>query len=196
MRALVLILTALTLAMPAAAQSQSQPAQPQGRERLLRAIPEGWQAKGTQKSPKGATTMVFPPGQGADRWSEMVIVQVVEDPQAAPDAYVAQVVEASRNSCEAIGPSPVTEKSVNGYPTAALTVSCTKGRHSGMGGLVMVMAIRGREALYVVERLWQGAAFARNEAVPIPQETLKDWGAYTKSVYLCDIGDTRHPCSR
>ncbi|MGE5502798.1 MAG: hypothetical protein ACM31L_00095 [Actinomycetota bacterium] len=197
MRPLALALTTLMLAAPAFAQSQAQPQpQPAGKERLLRAIPDGWQAKGTQKSPKGDTTMVFPPGQNSDKWSEMVIVQVVGDPQAAPDAYVNQVVEASRNNCEAIGPSPITEKSINGYPAAAMTVSCTKGRHSGMGGLVMVIAIRGREALYVVERLWQGPSFARNEAVPASQEMLKDWGAYTKSIYLCDIGDPGHPCSR
>lgn len=187
----VTLAAVVALAQPAAAQPAPQP-----KEKILLDMPAGWQAKGTQRSDKGETTMLYPPGQGSESWSEMLVLQVVRDSQAMPHNYVAQIVEASRTNCDAVGPSPTTEKSINGYPAAALTVSCTKGKRTGMGGLVMVVAMRGREALYVVQRLWQGPAFGRNEAVPVPQGMLKDWGAFARTVGLCDQVDAKHPCPK
>jgi hypothetical protein len=197
LRLILALAVALALTRPATAQQGPPPAAaPSPKEKILLEMPQGWYPKGTQRSDKGETTMLYPPGQGGETWSEMLVLQVVRDSQAMPHNYVQQIVEASRTNCDAVGPSPVTEKSINGYPAAALTVSCTKGKRTGKGGLVMVVAMRGREALYVVQRLWQGPAFGRNEAVPVPQDMLKTWGAFARTIGLCDQVDPKHPCPK
>lgn len=192
--ALLLSVSAACAQAPGAPGKAPSTSDLSGNERLLMATPPGWQPGATQRTEKGVTSMVYPPGQKPDNWSDMLVVQVFPGHQGSPRQYVEMVIETSRSTCEAIGPSPVTERSLNGYPAAALTVSCTRGLRTGKGGLVMVQAIRGREALYVVQRLWQGPAFARNDAVPVPQETLKEWGAFARTVGLCDMTNPKNPC--
>jgi hypothetical protein len=210
---LMTMLAALVLALaPGAASAQfhagqRQQPQPTGAqapqppadhtERLVMVPPPGWQPQEVNGSDKALTTRLYPPGQNAEKWSEMLTVQVLADSRADAREYIQQVVEASRTNCEAAGPSPVTEKLLNGYPAAALTVSCTKGRQSGMGGLVLSVAIRGREALYVVQRVWRGQSFDRNEPVPVSQAMLQEWTVFSRGVSLCDMADAaRHPCPK
>jgi hypothetical protein len=199
-----LLAVLVTMALPPAAlaQMRQQPQQQQAikqprtehTERLVMTPPTGWKAGAGSGSDTAITSQMFPPGQTSENWTQMLSVQVMADSQADARAYIQRVVEASRTNCEASGPSPVTEKQLNLYPAAALTVSCTRGRQSGMGGLVLAIAIRGREALYVVQRIWRGQPFDRNEVVPVPQEMLQEWAAFSKGVSLCDLSDPRHPC--
>ena len=124
-------------------------------------------------------------------------VQVIADGHADPRDYIQRVVEASRSNCEASGPSPVSEAQTNGYPVATLTVTCTKGRQTGLGGLVAVKAIRGNSALYVIERVWRGQPFERNEIAPVPNDMLQEWAGFLRNVSVCDTADpARHPCPK
>lgn len=200
------LLAVLLAAAPAAAQMRPQPQPqqlPQSRtpggevtERLVLTPPQGWQSGGTGSGPGVITTQLFPPGQTSENWTEMLTVQVIGDPRAEHRDHVQRVVEASRVSCEASGPSPIAEGQTNGFPVATLTVTCTKGRQSGMGGLLAVKAIRGTSALYVIERVWRGPPFERNEAAPVPPGMLQEWAGFMRNVSVCDTAGTQHPCPK
>lgn len=199
---------ALSLAaLPAAAQmrQQGRPAQAaqspaQGgelTEQLLLNPPSGWQEGGTTRAKNAITTHLFPPGQNAEKWNEMLSIQVMGDSGADAREHIQNIIEVSRNNCEASGPSPVTEGLANGYPVSTMTVTCTKGRQSGLGGLVAVKAIRGVQALYVVQRIWRGQPFDRNSPAPVSSEMLKEWSEFMRSVAVCDRADSqRHPCPK
>jgi len=205
----VAIAVALLVSSAAAwAQIRSQPARPtppptaapppgEMTERLLLVPPQGWKTAGSGGSKTTLTTQMFPGNESSDNWTEMLSVQVVADGRADPRDHIQRIVEASRTNCDASGPSPVTEGLTNGYPVATMTVTCTKGRVSGMGGLVAVKAIRGAQALYVIQRVWRGPAFERNEVAPVPEGMLKEWSSFLRAVSVCDIADsTRHPCPK
>lgn len=200
-----LVLATLALA-PDAAQAQmrpqprqqqlpqSPPAQAEITERLVLTPPAGWQIQGNSAGQYTITRQMFPPGQTSETWTEMMSVQVIADPKAAARDFIQGIIEASRTNCEASGPSPVTEGLTNGYPVSTLTVTCTKGRKSGHGGLVAVKAIRGASALYVVQRVWRGKAFGRNEPAPIPDAMLQEWSSFLRGVSVCDPVSPGHPC--
>ncbi|RAU23066.1 hypothetical protein CU669_06150 [Paramagnetospirillum kuznetsovii] len=180
-------------------QQAPPPPSPSGEvtERLVMTPPVGWTIGGSSVSQNALTKQMFPPGQTAETWNEMMSIQIMADARADPREHIQRIVEASRTNCEASGPSPVTEAQTNGYPVATLTVTCTKGRQSGMGGLVAVKAIRGGSALYVIQRIWRGQPFERNEIAPVPSDMLQEWSAFLRNVSVCDSNDpTRHPCPK
>ena len=209
MRPTVLVAALALILVPALAQSQMRPQPRQQQlpttppstgevtERLIMTPPQGWQIHGSSAGQNTITKQLFPPGQSSEKWSEMMTVQVMADGRADPRDYIQKVVEASRANCEASGPSPVSEAQTNGYPVATLTVTCTKGRQTGLGGLVAVKAIRGGAALYVIERIWRGQPFERNEIAPVPNEMLQEWAGFLRNVSVCDTADPmRHPCPK
>lgn len=188
-----LVLALLLTGFASAAWGQNHP--PAG-ERLVMNPPDNWLPVPVQRGEKVNITRLFPPGQSDKQWSEMITLQIYANSEKSPRSFIEDVVRYSRDNCEAAGPSPVTEAPTNGYPMARVAVSCSKGRTSGMGGYVLVQAMRGREALYVVQRHWRGAAFDKNNPPSFPPEMLRDWGSFLTSISLCDTRDSRHPCPK
>ncbi|MGE5476589.1 MAG: hypothetical protein ACM3Q1_08055 [Bacteroidales bacterium] len=162
-------------------------------ERLLMNAPQGWGAIPIQRGEKMVISRLFPPGENDKQWTQAITVQMYPGSDQSPRSFVEGIISYSRDNCEAAGPGPVNEGQNNGYPTAVVTVTCTKGP-SGMGGFALVQAIRGRDALYVVQRQWRGPAFARDQNPAFPPNMLKDWGDFAKTVSLCDSRDVKHPC--
>ncbi|CAA7622947.1 hypothetical protein [Magnetospirillum sp. UT-4] len=188
-RALALLF--LALALPAVAAPQQQAG-----EHLLMSPPEGWRAVPVQRGDKMSITRLFPPGQDEKQWTELITVQIYPGADATPRGFIDNVIRYSRDNCEAAGASPVSEAPRNGYPLASVSVTCTKGRTSGMGGFVLVQAIRGKDALYVVQRQWRGAAFAKDQPPPFPAAMLQDWSSFAATVSLCDTRDSRYSCPK
>lgn len=191
----LLFLAALLTAAPALAQT-APPAQPSttSGERLLMMVPQNWTPITLQKSDKMVVTRLYPPGQTEQSWTEILTIQMYPGSDQTPRQFMEGVVQHSVNNCVSTGPGPVSESTRNGYPIAIMTVACSKGKTSGQGSVVMVEGIRGRDALYIVQRQWRGAAFGQDGKPSIPQEVLNDWAAFAKSVSLCDTRDGKHPC--
>lgn len=203
-KVMVPVLAAMLAAVvvpPAMAQQKQAKQQPQAQqqgpagERLLMAPPAGWQSVPVQKTDKVAITRLYPPGQSEKQWSEMITVQIYPGAGQSPREFIENVIQFSRANCEAAGPGPVTEATINNYPAAIVSVACTKGKQSGMGNMVLVTAIKGREALYAIQRQWRGAPFAANEKPDMPPEMIQAWNNFPRSVGLCDTREPqRHPC--
>ncbi|MGE5514736.1 MAG: hypothetical protein ACM31D_02835 [Bacteroidota bacterium] len=163
-------------------------------ERLLMNAPAGWSAVPIQRGDKMVVTRLFPPGEGEKQWTQAITVQMYPGSDQSARSFVEGIIAYSRDNCEAAGPGPVTETQNNGYPTALVTVTCTKGRTSGLGSFALIQAIRGRDALYVVQRQWRGPAFGKDQNPAFPPNMLKDWGEFAKTVGLCDPRDNKHGC--
>lgn len=181
-------LLALTLAGPALADQVGVG------EQLLLAPPDGWRPVHLQRSEKMVVTRLYPPGQDENSWTEIMTVQMYPNSTQSARQFADSIVRYTQESCEAAGPGPVTERAVNGYPVATVSVACTRGRTSGMGGFVLSVAIKGKEGLYAVQRQWRGPAFARDQNPALPPDLLRQWSAFAQTVSLCDTRDSRHPC--
>lgn len=163
-------------------------------ERLLMNAPAGWSAIPLQKGEKMVISRLFPPGESDKQWTQAITVQMYPGSDQSPRSYVESIVAYSRDNCDAAGPGPVSEPLNNGYPSASVTITCTKGRTSGLGSFALIQAIRGRDALYVVQRQWRGPAFGKDQNPAFPPNMLKEWGEFARAVGLCDSRDSRHPC--
>lgn len=183
-------LLAATLCLAAALPAQ---AQQQFGERLLMNAPAGWSAIPIQRGEKMVISRLFPPGESDKQWTQAITVQMYPNSEQSARAFVEGIIAYSRDNCEAVGPGPVSEGQNNGYPTAAVTITCTKGP-SGYGSFALIQAVRGREALYVVQRQWRGTPFGRDQNPPFPNEMLKDWAEFSRTVGLCDTRNSKHPC--
>ena len=189
-----LLLTAsLAGAVPSAPVLAADDGQNVG-EHLLLTPPAGWQPVQMQRSEKMTITRLYPPGENEKAWTEIVTVQIYPTNNQSARQFAESLIQFTREACDAIGPSPVTERAVNGYPLAAVSVTCSRGKSSGMGGFVMATVIRGKDAIYAVQRQWRGPAFGHNQSPAFPPDMLRRWSVFFPTISLCDTRDTRHPC--
>ena len=188
---LACLLLAIAPACPATAGAADT--NPPG-ERLLLVPPVGWQPVQLQRSEKMVVTRLYPPGQDEKSWNEILTVQIYPHSTQSARQFAESIVQYSRDACEAAGPGPVSERPVNGYPMATVSVACSKGKGSGLGGFVLAAAIQGKDSLYAVQRQWRGPAFGPNDTPAFPPDMLRQWSAFFQTVGLCDSRDTRHPC--
>lgn len=184
------LMATLIIASPALAQ---EPPATSG-ERLLLVPPPNWQPVQLQRSEKMIVTRLYPPGQDEKSWTEILTVQIYPNSNQSARQFAESIIQYTSDACEATGPGPITEKAVNGYPTAIIPVACSKGRSSGKGGFVLAMIIRGKDALYVIQRQWRGPPIGQHQAPAFPDGMLRDWSNFTHTIGLCDTRDTRHPC--
>ncbi|MGE4278888.1 MAG: hypothetical protein AB7G62_04835 [Magnetospirillum sp.] len=163
-------------------------------ERLLLVPPTDWQPVQLSHSEKMVVTRLYPPGQDEKNWTEIVTVQIYPKSSQSARQFAESIIQYTRDACVAAGPGPVTEKPINGYPSASVPVACSAGRNSGMGGFVLATAIQGKDALYVVQRQWRGPAIPQGGEPAFPPGMLQRWSIFAHSVGLCDTRDSRHPC--
>lgn len=181
-------------ALPAAAQ---QPPAGEPTEHLLVNPPPGWTAQPvTAKGPVRASQL-FPAGQSANDYVEKIILMRDANPGAPPPKqFVSGLVQAAKNGCEGTQIGDLDETPINGYAAAGVRLACTKGRQTGKSGLMLIAAIRGKDALYTVQRMWLGAPVAPHQTVPVPPAVLAEWAAFTRLITLCDPRTPEHPCPK
>jgi len=163
-------------------------------ERLLLQPPANWKPVQLSHSEKMVVTRLYPPGQDEKNWNEIVTVQIYPKSSQTARQFADSIIQYTRDACVAAGPGPVTEKPINGYPSASVPVACSAGKTSGMGGFVLATAIQGKDALYVVQRQWRGPAIPQGGEPGFPPGMLQRWSAFAQTVGLCDSRDSRHPC--
>lgn len=199
---LAALLAGLCLSAPAAlAQQQqpqptapAQPALPATTERLTVMHPATWQPATSDRRGNVSITRYLPQGQTLENWQELLAVQTFSGlKNAMPDAFLDRVVQLSRENCEDPGAGPLSQQSVNNYPTALRVVACPKNRQ-GKGEVTAFLVVAGKDTVYVVQRAWRGQSYDKAAGLPVPKEMLTEWLAFMKSVSLCDLSDPKHVC--
>lgn len=187
-------LAAACLCLLTAAPAWAEDPQNSPGERLLLNPPAGWVPVQMSRNEKMVVTRLYQPGQDEKNWSEIVTIQIYPRSSQSARQFAESIVQYSRDACVAAGPGPITERAVNGYPMAIVSVACSQGKSSGQGGFVLAQAIQGKDALYVVQRQWRGPAIPQGQDPAFPPGMLKRWDSFAQTVGLCDTRDTRHPC--
>ena len=172
---------------PAAAQTAPP-------ERAEARYPAQWIAQPPVHQDNVTVVRLLPPGQSPQSFSEAVMIERYEAEHRPPKEHVLSRAEATRRSCDGVLVSAVDETPVNGYKAASVRFTCTRSQRNGMSGAMLVTAVEGRDALHVISRLWIGPPVASNQLVPVPKQTVDEWDAFQRTITVCDIRDSRHPC--
>jgi len=183
------VMTFAAYSLPAVAEA---PAGEQFRTPTL----AGWQTQ--QPVKQGNITMVtmIPPGATPQDATEAVRVMREEGSKHTPKEFVDEAIATNRKNCEGLQVGPIDEAPINGYKAASIRLACTKSAHNGKSGLLGITAIAGKDALHVQQLIWFGPAVGANQAVPVPNDTIKAWDVMMGNTFLCDSRDAKHPCAK
>jgi hypothetical protein len=184
---------ALLAAFPVLAQqSPSQAVVPT--ERIEAHYPMNWLRSTPERQDSTISVRLLPPGATPQNYTEEIDIQRHEGSLEPPRDFINATIVAGQKACEGLQVTPIDERPINGYKAANMRLACTRSQRSGKSGVMMVIAIAGREALHVVQRIWLGPPVGPAQVVPIPDSVVRDWDAFAASVTLCDIKDSTHPC--
>ncbi|MBR9973047.1 hypothetical protein [Magnetospirillum sulfuroxidans] len=152
-----------------------------------------WKVLSAVADKTGEATELIPADETGETWTRRVSVQAFRGVPLTVQAFLDQAVSNAAGVCEAAAAGPSSLGRVSGYEAGSRTIACGKYKGDGHGTYVLHFVIRGREALYVVSRMWRGAPFGLG-AVPVPDAELAQWRAYADAIDVCDTADSRHPC--
>ena len=152
-----------------------------------------WKVLSTVADKTGQATELIPVGETGESWTRRISVQAFRGVPLTVPAFLEQAVSNAAAVCEAAAAGPSSLGRVSGLEAGSRTIACGKYKGDGRGTYVLHFVIRGREALYVVSRMWRGAPFGLGE-VPVPDGELAEWRAYADAIDVCDTSDSRRPC--
>ena len=179
------ILTALiAMALPGVAQAQLEA------ENLLIAVPDGFivgdAVQGGAAGTISATEFV-PKGQTVQEWSEMVTVQVLHGATIGANALGEQVKTGWEGACPKSTVKRLGANKANGYSFVMWSYICPLNPQTKKPETMWLKAIRGGDALYVVQY-----AFRAAPTVATTEAAL----AYLDRVAVCDTRKPEHPCPK
>ncbi len=186
-------------AMTALAALSFAPAPAMANEQLFVGVPDGWQKLAEPEGDSGNTSRYVPAGESAEEWSEMLTLQRYPGVLLDVTEYIDQVIGRIIAGClrpRHDGPKPV---EASAYPAKIAYIECRGPDPLRMETdkqlkaieFVVVKAIQGREAFYVVKRAWHGNTPDRH---PLNFETAPQWIGIVKDSELCDLDDRGQTC--
>jgi hypothetical protein len=120
-------------------------------------------------------------------WTQMLTVQIFRGATVDAATFLQDVGKRYMNDCPgttAKGKSIYTGQ-VNGYVVSMLLLQCPTNPHTGKPETTAFRVIKGKDALYSVQRAWR--------AVPSDQDVANVMQALAK-VTVCDTRTPEHPC--
>ena len=183
-----LLMLALFLGGAAAAQQGG------GYEQLFLIPPDGWQK--AYHDLKGDTdfTVMLPPGQKMNNWSEALTIELIRGkPTMDVQTVLNKRIDQIHESCADVGAGPAQLSVENGYDVGLRAIGCAKSERTGAGEMSLFKVILGHAGTYVVSRAWSGAPFTKGKP-PLPSDTMTEWLNFMRPVLVCDTGDRSHPC--
>ncbi|MCR6629780.1 MAG: hypothetical protein NVV74_06850 [Magnetospirillum sp.] len=158
-------------------------------------VPElpGWRVVSSVTDRAGESTELIPPGETADAWTRRVTVQAFRGVPMTVQDFLDKVVGNTAQVCDGVTAGPPGLGKVGGQDAGTRTIACGRYKGDGKGAFTLHYVIRGREAFYVVTRMWRGEPF-NPAATPISAAELQDWTDYVGAIDLCDMRDPARPC--
>ena len=181
-----LCLSLVTALGVAAAPVDCQAQAPTTSERLLLAQLPGFKVDHQSSEGNLALAQWVPIGETSSVWTRMLTVQVRRHTTADPASFLNGVAAQWAGSCPASSHQPVAVGRANGYVASTLLIRCPRNPKTGKPETTALRAIKGNDALYVIQM-----AFRSNP----PDRDLADGMRYLTKVTVCDTRDfARHPC--
>ncbi len=145
----------------------------------------GWKVISSAQDQAGEVSELIPENEAADTWTRRVTVQGFRNVPIGAGEFLEQVVQQTASVCDGATAGPVSLGKVNGLDAGTRTVACGTYKGDGRGTFTLYYVVRGREALYLVSRVWRGAPF-NPSSMPISTGEMADWKAYVDAVGICD----------
>lgn len=199
------LLLLLAVAVPGQASAQAAAASPvvppaaaQEGERFSLQVPKGWKLVNRASSGPIETVSYVPDGQSAERWQDMLTVQVVRSAAGAqapsPDQLYAQSQSSYEQACDGVKLGALQRGKSNGYPSAFWVLGCAKVRSAGYGETAFFRTIQGTSGLYMAQWAWRVAPFDTTEGPPLLEDQQKEALTTLQSFQVCDPSNRQHPC--
>jgi hypothetical protein len=171
-------------------------------ERLFAAPPPGWTPAFQDFKDGQRVHEYLPPGQNLGAWTERVTIRIFEGLTGVAAVDFAQrMAETVRKTCERYEGHPPDNRRVNGYEVSLVLLECRRPVRDPTDPRVvprrievlMATVIRGREAIYVVQRAWRGDQPGGGHPF-YAGEAREAWLRFMGTVELCDLADRAAPC--
>ena len=181
MKLLRLLAALAAIVLPAAAY-----AQPTGETLLIR-TPDAF-AVGAQTSSKdgGLSVVEFiPAGEKVENWSSMVTVQVFRKAKVGPKKFLGELKAGWEGACPNAKVEQHLEGFVNAYRYVEWYFGCPLNPKTSKPESMWLKAIRGEDALYIVQYSFRALPDEKLEATAL---------GYLAKVGVCDARKIEHPC--
>lgn len=127
----------------------------------------------------------IPAAETVDDWTQMLTVQIYRGGTVDAATFLQGVGERYMDACPGTTAKGIYTGQVNGYVASMLLLKCPKNPGTGKPETTAFRVIRGKDALYSVQRAWR--------AVPSDQE-VDDVMHVLAKVTVCDTRAPEHPC--
>jgi hypothetical protein len=190
------ILACASYSLPLQAQSGMAPA-----EQLL--IPfsaeewRSWRVGSQGRRPNFTMVEYIPKAQTVDNWDRMLTIQIFHNSPIQLSQLMGKMKETleTKQPCEKTVLRSVGTKKVNGYDASVHWLICSRNKQTGKGEFALMLGIRGRDALYLIQRAWRGPAYEPH-LLPLAQAEFKAWEAFMTKVQVCDPRVPEQACPK
>lgn len=162
-------------------------------ERLQIPQMPGWKVIANIADRAGESTDLIPAGETPETWTRRITIQAFRGVPLTVPAFLEQVVQRTAEVCDGATAGPAALGKVSGLDAGTRSVACGRYKGDGRGTFTLHYVIRGREALYVINRMWRGEPF-NPSTTPIAADELRDWTDYVDAIEVCDGRDPARPC--
>jgi hypothetical protein len=150
-------------------------------------VPEspGWKIVASVSDRAGEANELIPEAETEQNWTRRISIQAFRNVGLTVPEFLDQVARKVAEVCDGATAGPPSLGKVSGAEAGTRTVACGRYKGDGRGTFALYYAIRGKDALYVVTRMWRGEPFNPAQ-VPISQAELAEWTDYVNALDLCD----------
>jgi hypothetical protein len=186
------LLLAAALAWPTLANAQAQAPN----ERLLIELPAGWKVGYTAGEAGRFNTVEYVlETETIATWTRLLTIQLFYNATTPIDRYM-ELMKANfdqQQPCTNTTFTLMRTRQVYGLDAAIAMLVCPSNKNSGLGELTLIQAVRGKEAIYVVQRAMRGPAYTP-AAVPISTAEFQDWLTFMDKLWVCDPREAMRRC--
>jgi hypothetical protein len=154
-------------------------------ENLLISPPKDFNIGYQATRDKRQITEWVPAGETVEDWTQMLTVKIFRGATVDAASFLQDVGKRYVNDCPGTTARGVFTGQTNGYVVSMLLLKCPKNPHTDKPETTAFRVIRGKDALYSVQRAWR--------SVPSDQDVDDVMHALAK-VTVCDTRTSEHVC--
>ena len=163
-------------------------------EYYLAALPLGWGKRTEAADALGHHGDWLPEGQSLADWRDRITVQVVPELAGEPPLdFLDRMADLRAQTCAHMFATEVENTSLNGFAVGLRVIACTRDMRTGTGEVIVMRALSGARALYVIQRVFRVAPF-QAPAFPLSGEALDRARAAIEFGFACQRGSAERPC--
>jgi hypothetical protein len=180
---------ATVLALFLAGVASAFAAEPLQDENLLISVPQGWEMVTSDKQDGITLSEFVPKGQTAADWRQMITIQIFHNLRKTDaKGFLDKMTDAakSQNQNDLFVARSLDMPENGEYPSHGVLWYCGQAKYSGKGEVTLIRAIRGQDALYLVQRAWRQEPFTSIKQASVSQKDIDDGVAYLKKANVVD----------